>query len=82
LTLDVEKRMNRNHSLRTIYKGLNMTFIGKLLRFDCNKCGAIEDVTHGLPEGWEWYPLGVLGVGHSCSECLKKENEEKQEIKD
>ena len=32
-------------------KGKKMTFLGKVLRFKCNKCGKIEDVSHGLPRG-------------------------------
>jgi len=49
-----------------------MTFNGKFLRFECNICHKIEDVSHGLPDGWEWYPLGVMGVGHKCTECLER----------
>ena len=56
-----------------------MTFVGKFLRFECNKCSTIADVTHGLPEGWEWYPLGVQGVGHSCPECQEKKEEKDED---
>ena len=58
-----------------------MTFVGKFLRFECNSCDNVEDVSHGLPEGWEWFALGIMGVGHKCEECLEKKREENEDDK-
>lgn len=50
------------------------------VRWTCNSCGAVEDVTGGQPKGWVGYGMTQPGVpageqttlGHLCNTCAQR----------
>jgi hypothetical protein len=47
--------------------------VERILRWKCDRPGCDRQVLKsgfGLPDGWTWEASGVMGVVHSCRECV------------